>query len=223
RRVLRPAPRPMHKVRRLAGLLGLAEPPAPRLWTTPAQDDQAATLLPGDGPVLALGPTANWVGKQWPGERFAELACRLTAAEGILPGARIAVFGAPHERDLARQALDGLPAERRIDLVGRVDLPTLYACLRRCRLFIGNDSGLMHMAAAAGIPTLGLFGPSRDEIYGPWSPLAAVVRTERSFEDIVHDPGFDHRSGACHMLDLSVERAEAATLALWRRVAAEAA
>ena len=54
-----------------------------------------------------------------------------------------------------------------MDLVGRLTLPEAAAVLARCALFVGNDSGLMHLSAATGTPTLGLFGPSRVEEYAP--------------------------------------------------------
>ena len=218
RRTLRPASVPTHRVRHLAALFGLAEPPAPKLWNTEAERAAAAALLPAGGPVLALGPTANWGGKQWPADRFAALARRLTAPGGPLADARIAVFGAPGERAAAMPLLDELPAERRIDLIGAVDLPTAHACLARADLYVGNDSGLMHMAAAAGAPTLGLFGPSREELYAPWGPRAAAVRGERSFEDIVGDPRYDYRRSDSWMGTLSVDKVEAAAAALLARL-----
>jgi len=223
RYVLQPPATPLHRVAMLGALLDLDPPPAPRLWATDAQRRAAAGLLPDDGPVLALGPTANWGGKQWPGERFADLAGRLTAGDGILPDARIAVFGAPSERDAAAQTLDRLPSDRVCDLVGGVDLPTLYACLQRCRLFVGNDSGLMHMAAAAGIPTLGLFGPSREVLYAPWGPRAASVRTPQSYDDIVGHPDYDYRRHDSWMTGLDVDTVQRAAGELMRRTAAEAA
>ncbi|THD65495.1 glycosyltransferase family 9 protein, partial [Phenylobacterium sp.] len=68
----------------------------------------------------------------------------------------------------------------------------------------GNDSGTMHLAAAAGIPTLGLFGPSDEQLYGPWGVDARVARGPRSYEQIrAVDPGFGQ--ALCHMMDLSVE------------------
>ncbi|MDP6342223.1 MAG: glycosyltransferase family 9 protein, partial [Alphaproteobacteria bacterium] len=149
RRVLRPDGDRQHRVRHLAGVLDLTPPPVPRLWLRPEHAVAAAELIPEGPPVLAIGPTANWGGKQWPADRFAELARRLTHGGGIMAGARIAVFGAPDERPAAAATLAGLPAERRLDLLGRVDLPTLHGCLGRCQFFVGNDSGLMHMAAAA--------------------------------------------------------------------------
>src|SRR6185312_11928616 len=134
-----------------------------------------ATLAPPGGPILAVGPAANWRGKEWRAERFAELARRLTAPGGILPGARVAVLAAAHERAQAAPLLAALPPARTIDLVGRVDLLDAAALLRRAALFIGNDTGIMHIAAAMGTPTLGLFGPSLPEHYAPWGPHTAVV------------------------------------------------
>src|SRR5205085_8020560 len=146
-----------HRIIQLARLFDLAPPPAPKLWTLPEHERAADRLLPPGPPVLAIGPAANWRGKQWRGERFAALAERLVASGGPLPGARVTVLAAAHER---AQAAPLLAQGGAIDLVGKTDLLTAAAVLRRAALFIGNDTGLMHIAAAVGAPTLGLFGPS---------------------------------------------------------------
>lgn len=215
----------MHRVRLLGATVGRRDdPPAPRLWTRDADDDAAAELLPDDAPVLALAPTANWAGKIWPADRFAETAARLTAPDGPLAGARIAVFGGPDERDQAAPVLDALPPERRVDLVGGVHLLTAAACLRRAALFVGNDSGLMHMAAAAGAPTLGLFGPSRTELYAPWGETTAAVRTPESFAELTGAPDYDHRTTGSLMGGLATDtvvRAAAELLARAREEEAE--
>src|SRR6185437_5204735 len=182
----------------------------------------AAALVPAGGPVLAIGPAANWRGKQWRGERFAELALRLTGPQGILPGARVAVMAAAHEREQGAPLLAALPAGRAIDLVGRADLLTAAAVLRRAAMFIGNDTGLMHIAAAAGAPTLGLFGPSPATRYAPWGRLTAVAQTALSAAEI-HATGFDHRTTDTLMDSLTVDAAEAAARALWRRAQGGAA
>lgn len=215
RRVLASSWEPRHRLWHLASVLGIDRPLPPVLWTTPEQDAEAARLI-GAGPVLALGPTANWPAKQWPAERFAEAALRLTGPGKPLAGARVAVFGAECERPSAHPLLDALGG-RGLDLMGTVDLATVHACIRRCALYIGNDSGLMHIAAASGTPTLGLFGPSSEVFYGPWGETCAAVRGPRTFEDICHAPGFDHRSPACMMMDLDVDRVVAAAEALLRR------
>jgi heptosyltransferase III len=203
-----------HRVRQLGHLFDLEVPPAPRLWTLPQHDRAALRLVPAGGPVLAIGPAANWRGKEWRADRFAELVLRLTAAGGVLPGARVAVLAAGHERAQAAPLLTALPERRRIDLVGRLDLPTAAAALRRCALFIGNDTGLMHLAAAAGTPTLGLFGPSPVEQYAPWGPRAASVRSSEP-PSAMFPPGFDHRTTGTLMDGLSVDAVEAAARRLW--------
>jgi ADP-heptose:LPS heptosyltransferase len=179
-------------------------------------------LLSPGGPVLAIGPAANWPAKQWRAERFAELAARLTASDGPLYGSRVAVLAAPHERPLAKPVLDALPCGGRIDLVGRVDLPTAAAVLRRCTMFIGNDTGLMHIAAASGTPTLGLFGPSPVAQYAPWGPRTAWVRSADPPE-AMFGAGFNHRTTGTLMDGLSVDAAEAAACRLWHSIESLAA
>ena len=211
-----------HRVRQLGRLFDLDPPPSPRLWTAPHHERAANALITPGGPVLAIGPAANWRGKQWRAERFAGLALRLTAANGALPGARIAVLAAGHERGQAEPLLAAIPHGRRIDLVGRVDLLTAAAVLRRCALFIGNDTGLMHIAAASAIPTLGLFGPSPVSQYAPWGRHSAVVRSADPPE-AMFGPRFDHRTTDTLMDGLSVDAAEAAVRRLWCMVASAAA
>jgi heptosyltransferase III len=211
-----------HRVRQLGRLFELDPPPAPVLWTAPRHERAAEALLPGGAPVLAIGPAANWRGKQWHAERFAELARRLTAADGPLPGARIAVLAAAHERAQAAPLLAAVPSGRAIDLVGRTELLTAAAVLRRCAMFVGNDTGLMHIAAASGTPTLGLFGPSPVEQYAPWGRCTEAVRTTVPNE-MMFGPGFDPLTTDTLMDSLSVDMAEAAAWRLWRRAVSEAA
>jgi len=211
-----------HRVRQLGRLFDLDPPPAPVLWTAPRHERAADALMPQGGPVLAIGPAANWRGKQWHGDRFAELARRLTASDGPLAGARIAVLAAAHERAQAAPLLATVPPGRAIDLVGRTDLLTAAAVLRRCAMFVGNDTGLMHIAAASGTPTLGLFGPSPVEQYAPWGRCTEAVRTTVPNE-MMFGPGFDPLTTGTLMDSLSVDMAEAAARQLWRRAVSEAA
>jgi ADP-heptose:LPS heptosyltransferase len=134
----------------------------------------------------------------------------------------VAVFAAAHERGQALALIDTVPPHRLIDLVGRVDLLTAAAALRRCALFVGNDTGLMHIAAAIGAPTLGLFGPSPIERYAPWGSSTAVVRTADGPETMF-GPGFNHLTTGTLMDSLSVDAAEAGAHQLWCRVASAVA
>ena len=205
---------PTHKVLEAARTLRIEDEPAPpHLFTTSETEARARDLTAGKGPILALAPAANWVGKTWPIERFSRVAMRLLASEGPLKGGRLMVLGGPDDHKLAQGLRDVVGRKQFIDLTDNVDLLTAYACLKHARLFIGNDSGAMHLAAAAGTPTLGLFGPSDERLYGPWGPKARAVRGPRNFEQIRSvDPSFTQ--ALCHMMDLDVETVAAAARSL---------
>jgi lipopolysaccharide heptosyltransferase III len=210
-----------HRVKQMARIFRLDAPPSPRLWIAPAREAEAASLVPQGGPVLAIGPAANWRGKEWRAERFAELAQRLTAPGGLFPNARVAVMAAAHERPQAMPVIEAL-GNRAIDLVGKIHLLTVAAVIKRTALFIGNDTGLMHLAAATGTPTLGLFGPSPIDQYSPWGPHTAVVATAIPHRDLI-PPDFDRLTTDTLMDSLGVEMAEEAARQLWARVAGKAA
>lgn len=143
-----------------AAALGLVPAPLPVAWMAPADRARAATLLPHGRSVLALGATANWAPKVWLAGRFAALAGQL--GEGPLPGLVPAVFAGPGEAEwqMAAPLLEALPGA--IDLRGTLSIAEAAACIERCALFVGNDSGLMHLAAATGTPTVGLCGTTMD-------------------------------------------------------------
>ena len=170
------------KIQQLARVLNLDPSPLPVAWTDEADDKLAQSLLSSTRPLIALAPTANWEPKIWPVERFVALFRRLE--RDVLPGAIPVIFAGPGEteRRLAHGVTELLADS--IDLAGRLTLPEVAACLRRCALFIGNDSGLMHLAAAAGTPTLGLFGPTPMEQYAPSGPNARGVRGGSTMHDL---------------------------------------
>ncbi|HEY0437735.1 MAG TPA: glycosyltransferase family 9 protein, partial [Phenylobacterium sp.] len=123
------------------------------------------------------------------------------------------VLGGPEDAKLAKGLRDVVMRRQFINLTEDTDLLTAFACLKRARLFIGNDSGTMHLAAAAGAPTLGLFGPSDEQLYGPWGANVRVARGPRSYEQIrAVDPSFGQ--ALCHMMDLPVETVAEAAEAL---------
>jgi heptosyltransferase-3 len=161
------------KIAQLGAILGLSPPPSPVAWTSEADRRRVATLLPTDRPIIALAPTANWIPKIWPPGRFAGTFRSLAAA--VVPDAVPVVLGGPGapERDMAAPLLAALPEA--IDLVGGVSLPEAAAVLQRAALFIGNDSGLMHLSAATGAPTIGLFGPTDAATYWPVGRCATAV------------------------------------------------
>lgn len=207
-----------HKVDQSADIMKLDYTPQPRLWFSDQTLARAAELVPAGTPILGVGPAANWIAKTWPNDRFIALIQRLTDPNGILPGARVAVIAAPGEEAQAQPVLDSIPDGRGIDLINKGSPALAAACIARCDLFIGNDSGLSHSAAAAGVPVLGLFGPSWPHIYRPYGPHAAYVATPKNFAELIDYPGYDSKTAPCLMDGLTVDAVEAAANALWARL-----
>jgi len=151
--------------------------PAPRaipdtcIWTTAEDDARAAALLDTvPGPRrLVLAPGANWPGKRWPVEHYAALAEALREEFDSL-----VLLGSAADVDDAGGRLDGL-ALPTLDLMGRTSLIEATAVMRQATLFVGNDSGLGHLASAAGIPSVTVFGPGRPERYRPWGSRASLL------------------------------------------------
>jgi len=218
RRILKQFRTPIPKVAEAASVLALDPPPDPRLYLSDQVRAEAAERLPGDGPYLAICPSASWVFKVWPGAFFAEFIRRFTAPDGVMPGAHVVMLGGPGDEVYAQPIFDALPQTEFVDLLG-LGLPETAACLERCRLYVGNDSGLMHMAAAVSTPTLGLFGPSDDRCYAPWGAHTDAVRGPATFEEIdsAHEDRRQHPESL--LADLTVDTVYNAAKALFERTA----
>ncbi len=132
-------------------------------------------LTSGASPIVALAPGAVGPGKKWPTENYAALAKQLAS-----DGATVWILGGPLEKELAAQILRNAGGERVHDLTGN-DLRDAIIALQAADLAVTNDSGLMHISAAIGTPTIGIFGPTDPRLWGPLNPLAAVVEPERAF------------------------------------------
>jgi heptosyltransferase-3 len=145
--------------------VGTDDIPPTRIWLTGHELEFASRALadlPGQR-WLALGPGARWEPKRWPPRLFRELVqSRCGNFDAVV------MLGSQSDEDSCRTiAVDlSLPC---LDLAGRTDLLEAAAVLSRMRVFIGNDSGLGHLAAAVGIPTLTLFGPGEPQRYRPWN------------------------------------------------------
>lgn len=209
---------PIHRVELIARTMGLP-PQDPVIWTGEEHRARAAAFLEGARAPVLLAPGASWRGKIWPAERFAELAERLRAPDGPVPGADIVMIGAKGERATGAAVEAAIPAANRFDGFG-LDVLTTYEVARRCRLMVGNDSAMMHLSAAAGIPTVGLFGPTRDEHYAPWGPNGLVVRTPESVEALTGWDGYDTTTTDTMMTGLGVDAVLAAVRRAWPTLAA---
>lgn len=180
-----------HAVSSYATLLTAAEraslPSAPVLTCTQADRARAAELLAwAEGaPLLAFHPGGEGFRgmKRWPAARFAATA-RLLA---LRYGALVVVLGGSDEARLASGLAARVPGSR--SLAGLLDLGQTVAVLERCALFVGNDSAPMHMAAAIGVPTVGIFGPTNPINFRPRGPRLRVVRSGLACSPCFHFVG----------------------------------
>jgi len=187
RRTLDPHRQP-RMVDRFAALADV-EPACPRLRADPGRGRRLVEEygLESEGQVVALCPGADYgPSKRWPAQRFAELAARCAAA-----GAAVWVLGGPRDRDVARELLKHAPV---VDLVGRTDLTDAVDLLARADVAVTNDSGLMHVAAALGIPVVALFGSTTPAFTPPLSRRALVVS-----RDLACRPCFERQCPLGHL------------------------
>jgi heptosyltransferase-2 len=185
-----------------------ADLPHPQL-TVPASE--VATWrrrvgIPSDlRPAVALAPGAVGPSKRWTTSGYAELAKRLTAA-----GIQVWVLGGPDERALAADIAGPDQANAR-DLTGP-DLRNAILALAAADVAVSNDSGLLHVAAAIGTPSVGIFGPTSPWHWAPLNPLAAVVETTAALScRPCHKPTCRVGHHLC-MRDIAAERIYALTM-----------
>lgn len=172
----------MHKVREAAGVLRLDPPPSPRIYLAPDARERALKWMPAGRDWLTVCPSASLPFKMWPATQFAEVVKSLVSPGGAMAGAGVVIVGGPGDEAHAQPILNALPDNGVLDLTGKLYLADVAAIVERARLFIGNDSGVMHISAAMGTPTLGLFGPSDEMLYGPYGDKCATVRGPRGLE-----------------------------------------
>ncbi len=171
---------PVHVIERnlaLVACLGVS----PRPFEFPIADAPSAAVertraalgADGAGPFALINPGAAWASKRWPPARFGAIARGLRSTRGL----RSVVLWGPGERALAERvaaAAGGAAA-----LAPPTTLGSLVALARAAAVVVSGDTGPLHVAAAVGTPTVGIYGPSDPRRNGPWSPRDVVVSPPR--------------------------------------------
>jgi heptosyltransferase-2 len=168
---------------------------------------EADALLGGDGPWIGVNPGAFYgSAKRWLPERFAAVADMVARRSG----SKVALVGGPKERPLAEAIAAGMTTPARV-LSGETTLGQLVGVISRLRLFLTNDSGPMHLAAALGVPQVAVFGSTDWTETAPFGENARLVREETECAPcLLRECPIDHRC----MTRVGVDRVAAEALEL---------
>ncbi len=164
----------LHLVRQL-GFRVAGKIPALQISPSQRKDSQAileSCGLKNENRLIGVAPGAKYgSAKEWFAERYSDLASRISGETG----SRVLILGSSGDRPAAARILHGAGAAA-VDLTGKTSLGQAMALIARCRLFISNDSGLMHVASALGVPLVALFGSTDPVRTGPLNGKSRVVR-----------------------------------------------
>jgi ADP-heptose:LPS heptosyltransferase/glycosyltransferase involved in cell wall biosynthesis len=154
------------------------------------------------GKIIGLHPGAGHPSKRWPANSFIALGRRLADR-----GGKLLVFGGPGEKELVQ----GVAAEighQAFCFWGDGPLGPVLALIKNCRVFVANDSGLAHCAAALGVPTVGIFGPTDPDVCRPYGQFVKIVRAHSECGPCYRAGGrFDCRAGEAECLkSVTVEK-----------------
>ena len=188
--VVQPVPGVRHRIDRdleaLKPLSIQAGSKDPQLWLTLEEKNSADRLLDQLGvqrsqSMVILQPGARYWFKAWPPERFAELADHLTSQYGC----QVLIGGSDQDIDLAQQ-IRQMAKSRPIIMAGRTTIKEFAAIAKKSALFVGNDSGAMHIAAAVGTPMVALFGPANPCEWGPRGGPVEVLSKGLGCRSCIH-------------------------------------
>ncbi|MCU0228897.1 MAG: lipopolysaccharide heptosyltransferase II [Bryobacterales bacterium] len=186
----------LEMLRRLGIAEALPKDAVPRLQLSASSLARGREVLARAGihqPPIAVSPgAANSRAKQWPPDFFAEAACQAA----VQHAAPVALFGTPTESQLCDEIAQAIGA-RGVEvqsLAGSTSLADFICAIAACRVLLTNDSGGMHVAAAAGVPTVAVFGPTIEEETGPLGAHTRVIRQPVECSPcMLKDCPIDHR------------------------------
>lgn len=187
----------------------------PLLYLSSAEEERARALLVGEGvqseeSLVAFNPGSSYgSAKRWPAERYAALADYLIEHLGV----KILLTGAQADGAVARDVryLARSP-ERIIDLTGRTDIQLLGAILKRCAVFVTNDTGAMHIGAAVGVPLVTIFGPTDPATTSPVGRHVLLRHPVPCSPCLLRECPIDHRC----MTGIPVEDVSSSVIAIYK-------
>lgn len=131
--------------------------------------------IEADTPLIGFNIGSAVEQKRWPPKRFAAVADYFA-----LQGYTCVFFGGPTDVDMVHEAVSLMESQALVG-TGKFSIGELAAAVGRCKLFITNDSGPMHVAVARKVPVVALYGPSNPKFYGPYTDKAVVLESTQEY------------------------------------------
>lgn len=170
------------QVEKLSNFMNIKDILKPKIYSNIKEDNLAKKII-GNKFVIAIAPGGNWGPKVWPIERYNQIILKLKDLYQDKQLYFLIVGSKKEEKLYLKDLTKNIDPQNLINFMGK-SLTLTYSYLSLCKLFIGNDSGLMHLSAATGIKTIGLFGPTRDDWYAPFGNNCFVIRTKETYEEL---------------------------------------
>jgi len=149
------------------------------IHTNSTEENEANINLYHDYKYIIIFPGGNWIPKIWPSSYYNRL---IKLINKNFSNIKFIIVGSLKEKEIYfKEIQKDLSEDIFIDLMGK-SLTLTSAYMKRSNLFIGNDSGLMHLSIASDLPSISLFGPTNDKIYGHISSSSFIIRTKENYE-----------------------------------------
>ena len=149
------------------------------IHTNSTEESEANINLYRDYKYIIIFPGGNWIPKIWPSSYYNRL---IKLINKNFSNIKFIIVGSLKEKEIYfKEIQKDLSEDIFIDLMGK-SLTLTSAYMKRSNLFIGNDSGLMHLSIASDLPSISLFGPTNDKIYGHISSSSFIIRTKENYE-----------------------------------------
>jgi ADP-heptose:LPS heptosyltransferase len=197
----------IHKVESYCKLIGLKKSMPPFIPKNNTNQKIINNLIKKNNiklPILVIAPITNWKRKNWPLESYKKLIKKLFTKERKYFSSVI-LLGSEDENIHCEKLKKSLYNINVFNFAGLIRVLEVYELLKLCKLFIGNDSGLTHLAAASNIKTLALFGPSKNEIYRPWGKNSYFIRTPETYSQLVETKNYNRFEDISLMKNLKVD------------------
>ena len=190
-----------HKLEQFSNFLQIEDNIQPTIWADQQKYNNILKSKKISNNFICVAPISNWQGKDWPIDKYYKLF-----EDPLFSDFEIVILGATDkasDNTKIRNLKESLSVKVN-NLMNKADMIETYFILRNSKLFLGSDSSNMHLSTAAGIPTIGLFGPTNDKVYGPKGRNNYTIRTEKKYDDFINDKNFTLKDSPSYLKDIKV-------------------